>query len=83
MTHSLESPARPRAGMIAVRSARENILRTTDLELPRDKLIGFTGLMGSGNSSLASDKIYSEGQRRVRRSAVGSEDWPLPVLLLL
>ena len=44
--------------------AREHNLRNVDLELPRDQLIVFTGLSGSGKSSLAFDTIYAEGQRR-------------------
>ncbi len=47
-----------------VRGAREHNLRGVDVELPRDKLIVFTGLSGSGKSSLAFDTIYAEGQRR-------------------
>jgi excinuclease ABC subunit A len=49
---------------IQVRGAREHNLKNIDLELPRDKLIVFTGLSGSGKSSLAFDTIYAEGQRR-------------------
>jgi excinuclease ABC subunit A len=49
---------------IIVRGAREHNLRNVDLELPRDSLIVFTGLSGSGKSSLAFDTIYAEGQRR-------------------
>ena len=49
---------------ILVRGAREHNLRNVDLELPRDQLIVFTGLSGSGKSSLAFDTIYAEGQRR-------------------
>jgi excinuclease ABC subunit A len=49
---------------ITIRGAREHNLRDLDLELPRDKLIVFTGLSGSGKSSLAFDTIYAEGQRR-------------------
>ena len=49
---------------IRIRGAREHNLRNVDLELPRDKLIVFTGLSGSGKSSLAFDTIYAEGQRR-------------------
>src|ERR1700726_2176072 len=49
---------------IVVRGAREHNLRNVDLELPRDQLIVFTGLSGSGKSSLAFDTIYAEGQRR-------------------
>jgi excinuclease ABC subunit A len=47
-----------------VRGAREHNLKNVDLEVPRDALIVFTGLSGSGKSSLAFDTIYAEGQRR-------------------
>jgi excinuclease ABC subunit A len=57
-------PTRPKAGVIAVKGAREHNLKNVDIELPRDKLIVFTGLSGSGKSSLAFDTIYAEGQRR-------------------
>ena len=49
---------------IVIRGAREHNLKNLDLELPRDQLIVFTGLSGSGKSSLAFDTIYAEGQRR-------------------
>ena len=49
---------------ILVKGARENNLKNVDLEIPRDKLVVFTGLSGSGKSSLAFDTIYAEGQRR-------------------
>ncbi|NDY96872.1 excinuclease ABC subunit UvrA [Wenzhouxiangella limi] len=49
---------------ISVRGARTHNLANIDLELPRDRLIVFTGLSGSGKSSLAFDTIYAEGQRR-------------------
>lgn len=49
---------------IIVRGAREHNLKNVDITLPRDKLIVFTGLSGSGKSSLAFDTIYAEGQRR-------------------
>ena len=49
---------------IVIRGAREHNLRNIDLVLPRDRLIVFTGLSGSGKSSLAFDTIYAEGQRR-------------------
>jgi excinuclease ABC subunit A len=49
---------------ITVRGAREHNLKDVSLELPRDSLIVFTGLSGSGKSSLAFDTIYAEGQRR-------------------
>ncbi len=49
---------------LVIRGAREHNLKNVSLELPRDKLIVFTGLSGSGKSSLAFDTIYAEGQRR-------------------
>ena len=49
---------------IEVRGAREHNLKNVDLTIPRDKLVVFTGLSGSGKSSLAFDTIYAEGQRR-------------------
>ena len=49
---------------IVVRGARENNLKNIDVTIPRDKLVVFTGLSGSGKSSLAFDTIYAEGQRR-------------------
>jgi excinuclease ABC subunit A len=49
---------------IEVRGAREHNLKNVDLAIPRDKLVVFTGLSGSGKSSLAFDTIYAEGQRR-------------------
>ena len=49
---------------IRIRGARENNLKGVDLTIPRDKLVVFTGLSGSGKSSLAFDTIYAEGQRR-------------------
>ncbi|MBI5833411.1 MAG: excinuclease ABC subunit UvrA [Armatimonadetes bacterium] len=51
-------------GRIIITGAREHNLRSVDLELPRDRLIVFTGVSGSGKSSLAFDTIYAEGQRR-------------------
>ena len=50
--------------VIAIRGAREHNLKNIDLEIPRDRLVVFTGLSGSGKSSLAFDTIYAEGQRR-------------------
>jgi len=52
------------AGEIIIRGAREHNLKNISLSLPRNKLIVFTGLSGSGKSSLAFDTIYAEGQRR-------------------
>ena len=52
------------ADRLVIQGAREHNLQEVDLDLPRDKLIVFTGLSGSGKSSLAFDTIYAEGQRR-------------------
>ena len=49
---------------IVIRGAKENNLKNIDLVIPRNKFIVFTGLSGSGKSSLAFDTIYAEGQRR-------------------
>ena len=49
---------------IVIKNARQNNLKNVDLTLPRNKLVVFTGLSGSGKSSLAFDTIYAEGQRR-------------------
>ena len=49
---------------LVIRGAREHNLRNISIDLPRDRLIVFTGLSGSGKSSLAFDTIYAEGQRR-------------------
>ena len=54
----------PNARVISVRGAREHNLKNVDLMIPRDQLVVFTGLSGSGKSSLAFDTIYAEGQRR-------------------
>src|SRR5947209_16980815 len=53
---------------ISVRGARENNLKNLDVEIPRNKLVVFTGLSGSGKSSLAFETIYAEGQRRFLES---------------
>ncbi|KAA5599205.1 excinuclease ABC subunit UvrA [Blastochloris sulfoviridis] len=52
------------ARTISIRGAREHNLKGVDLDIPRDRLVVFTGLSGSGKSSLAFDTIYAEGQRR-------------------
>src|SRR4249920_2182060 len=57
-------PAEPRAGALVVRGARTHNLKGVDLTLPHRRLIVFTGVSGSGKSSLAFDTIYAEGQRR-------------------
>ena len=64
---STQSHSRPGSDLmktIHVRGAREHNLKNVDLEIPRDALVVFTGLSGSGKSSLAFDTIYAEGQRR-------------------
>ncbi|MGO8846982.1 MAG: excinuclease ABC subunit A, partial [Methylocella sp.] len=59
------APEKPFDGRaIVIRGAREHNLKNVDLTIPRDKLVVFTGLSGSGKSSLAFDTIYAEGQRR-------------------
>ena len=55
---------------IIIKGAKEHNLKNVDLELPRDKFIVFTGLSGSGKSSLAFDTIYAEGQRRYVESLI-------------
>ena len=52
------------SGIIKIRGARENNLKNVNLDLPKNKLVVFTGVSGSGKSSLAFDTIYAEGQRR-------------------
>ena len=64
-----DAPSLPFGGtadsrVIAIRGAREHNLKNVDLIIPRDKFVVFTGLSGSGKSSLAFDTIYAEGQRR-------------------
>ena len=54
--------------MIRIRGANENNLKSVDLDIPRNQFIVFTGLSGSGKSSLAFDTIYAEGQRRYMES---------------
>src|SRR5215204_4930843 len=58
------SARRADSRVISIRGAREHNLKNVDVELPRDQLVVFTGLSGSGKSSLAFDTIYAEGQRR-------------------
>jgi excinuclease ABC subunit A len=62
--NSPRPPRRPDNRVIAIRGAREHNLKDIDVEIPRDQLVVFTGLSGSGKSSLAFDTIYAEGQRR-------------------
>ena len=62
--HLPATPLNTLERVISVRGAREHNLKNVDLTIPRDKLVVFTGLSGSGKSSLAFDTIYAEGQRR-------------------
>lgn len=55
-------------GNITIKGANENNLKNVDLTIPRGKLVVFTGLSGSGKSSLAFDTIFAEGQRRYMES---------------
>jgi len=59
---------RPPSGFVRVRGARENNLRDVDVEIPRDALVVFTGVSGSGKSSLAFGTLYAEAQRRYLES---------------
>ena len=61
-------PKTTRRPFIRIRGAAENNLKNIDLDIPRDQLVVFTGLSGSGKSSLAFDTIYAEGQRRYMES---------------
>ena len=66
-----EEPSRPAAavtGFVRVKGARENNLRDVDVEIPRDALVVFTGVSGSGKSSLAFGTLYAEAQRRYLES---------------
>src|SRR5262249_18341614 len=63
MTHSSDKNS-PDKRVITIRGAREHNLKNVEVEIPRDRLVVFTGLSGSGKSSLAFDTIYAEGQRR-------------------
>ncbi|WP_427008361.1 ABC transporter [Pseudarthrobacter sp. H2] len=58
------APGHPTDGFVRVRGARENNLRNVDVDVPRDAIVAFTGVSGSGKSSLAFGTIYAEAQRR-------------------
>ncbi|MCQ6269017.1 excinuclease ABC subunit UvrA [Pseudarthrobacter sp. R1] len=58
------SPTHATVGFVRVRGARENNLRNVDVDVPRDAIVAFTGVSGSGKSSLAFGTIYAEAQRR-------------------
>src|SRR3954462_3975155 len=60
--------AEKRTGFVRVRGAREHNLKNVDLEIPRDALVVFTGVSGSGKSSLAFGTLYAEAQRRYLES---------------
>ncbi|AMM19360.1 excinuclease ABC subunit A [Frondihabitans sp. PAMC 28766] len=59
-----DSPHRPGLGRVEVRGAREHNLQSVDVDIPRDALVAFTGVSGSGKSSLAFGTLYAEAQRR-------------------
>lgn len=62
------SPSAPLAGHVSVRGAREHNLKNVDVDIPRDALVVFTGVSGSGKSSLAFGTLYAEAQRRYLES---------------
>ncbi len=64
MTDMSSRKSRSDSRIISIKGAREHNLKNVDLDIPRDALVVFTGLSGSGKSSLAFDTIYAEGQRR-------------------
>jgi len=64
MSRGPKAPGTPRTGFIRVRGARQHNLKNVDVELPRDALVVFTGVSGSGKSSLAFGTLYAEAQRR-------------------
>src|SRR5436190_12960960 len=69
MTKNFQKPERRLLkGFVRVRGAREHNLKNVDLEIPRDALVVFTGVSGSGKSSLAFGTLYAEAQRRYLES---------------
>ena len=56
--------------IISIRGARQHNLKNIDIDLPHNKLIVFSGLSGSGKSSLAFDTIFADGQRRYRKPLI-------------
>ena len=64
------------ADRLVVRGAREHNLKGVDIDIPRDNLVVFTGLSGSGKSSLAFDTIFAEGQRRSHHSSMCGRSAP-------
>lgn len=67
-TDSLKPAPEPQLAVIQIRGARVHNLKNIDLDLPRNKLIAFSGVSGSGKSSLAFDTLFAEGQRRYLES---------------
>lgn len=68
MKRALQASPPLRSGFVRVRGAREHNLKNVDVELPRDALVVFTGVSGSGKSSLAFGTLYAEAQRRYLES---------------
>ena len=67
-THGSDSSTELGAGKIIIKGARTHNLKNISVEMPRNKMIVFTGLSGSGKSSLAFDTIFAEGQQDPTRS---------------
>src|SRR3989440_5495194 len=67
-SHLRRIAGQPDDGFVRVRGARENNLKNVDVDLPRDALVVFTGVSGSGKSSLAFGTLYAEAQRRYLES---------------
>ncbi|ALD20634.1 excinuclease ABC subunit UvrA [Hymenobacter sp. DG25A] len=67
-TSAADLPDHPLSGFVRVRGAREHNLRNIDVDIPRDALVVFTGVSGSGKSSLAFGTLYAEAQRRYLES---------------
>lgn len=68
MTEHHQNPEKENSGFIQVRGAREHNLKNIDVDIPRDALVVFTGISGSGKSSLAFGTLYAEAQRRYLES---------------
>src|SRR4030081_1208483 len=66
--YSRRAAAKDPSGMVHVRGAREHNLKNIDVDIPRDSLVVFTGVSGSGKSSLAFGTLYAEAQRRYLES---------------